>query len=139
MKNTYILKDNQRPSETELVRLYDSVGWRAYTKDAKALKQAIDQSLWTCTLYDEAFLIGLIRVVGDGISIAYVQDILIDNNYQNQGLGTRLLQEALNEFSNVRQFVLLSDDELKTRGFYLKNGLNNTSELKLKAYVKIKN
>ena len=128
--------EDYRPSESELVCLYDSVGWSAYTKNPTQLKQAIDQSLWVSSLFDQEKLIGLIRVVGDGVSIIYVQDILIDPTYQHQGLGSQLLQKAMHKFEDVRQFVLMSDDGQTNNGFYKKNGLTKTSDANLVNYFR---
>lgn len=130
-KQTIEIKENHRPTQAELVRLYDSVGWSAYTNNPTLLKQAIDQSLWVSTLYDNEMLIGLIRVVGDGLSIVYVQDILIDPAYQHQGFGSQLLQQALAKYQSVRQFLLMTDDEEVNHSFYQKHGLIKTSEANL--------
>lgn len=128
--------EGYRPSQRELVRLYDSVGWSAYTNQPELLKQAIDQSLWICTLFDQDKLIGLIRVVGDGLTIVYVQDILIDPAYQHKGLGSQLLQEVLNKFKDVRQVLLMSDDIAENHSFYVKNGLMKTSDARLVTFFR---
>ena len=35
--------------------------------------------------YDEDRLVGLIRVVGDGLTIVFIQDLLVYPQYQRQG------------------------------------------------------
>ena len=40
-------------------------------------------------------LVGLVRVVGDGASIAYVQDLLVHPDWQRRGIGARLLRDAM--------------------------------------------
>lgn len=87
----------------QLENLYNDVGWVAYTQDLKVLKQAVLQSLDVIAAWDNDKLVGLIRVVGDGLTIMYIQDILILNAYQNKGIGSELLQQMLIKYNNVRQ------------------------------------
>ena len=62
----------------QLVKLYDSVEWSAYTQDPDKLELAIKQSLSTLSVWQDKTLVGLIRVVGDDATILYIQDILVD-------------------------------------------------------------
>lgn len=41
--------------------------------------------------YDHSQLVGLIRVVGDGLTFIYVQDLLVNSAYQRRGIGTKLI------------------------------------------------
>lgn len=71
----------------------------------------------------EPELVGLIRVVGDDASIAYVQDLLVKPNHQRRGIATRIMRDAFKRFEHVRQFVLLTDDTAASRAFYESLGL----------------
>ncbi|MCO7124367.1 GNAT family N-acetyltransferase [Sporolactobacillus shoreicorticis] len=64
---------------------------------------------------------GLIGVVGDGLTIIYTQDLLVLKTHQNQGIATELIQYVLNQYKEVRQKVLLTEEEPKVRHFYEKN------------------
>lgn len=66
----------------QLEELYNDVGWGAYTQDLEVLKQAILQSLDVITVWNDDKLVGLIRAIGDGLTIVYIQDILVLNAYQ---------------------------------------------------------
>lgn len=106
------------PSQGDLVRLYSSVGWSRYTADPNRLSEAIINSLRVVCARDGELLVGLARVVGDGVSIIYLQDILVDPRYQRLGLGRRLMQTVLEPYGDVRQQVLLTDDGPGHRAFY---------------------
>lgn len=102
----------------QLEELYNDVGWGAYTQDLEVLKQAILQSLDIITVWNDNKLVGLIRAIGDGLTIVYIQDILVLNAYQNKGIASELLQRILNKYKNVRQKVLLTEEASGVRYFY---------------------
>lgn len=103
---------------TELLDLYNSVGWYAYTTEPDTLKRAVEQSLVVHTLWDQTKLVALIRAVGDGETILYIQDLLVHPDYQRRGHGKRLLEELIAVYPHVRQKMLLTDDSTKTQRFY---------------------
>ena len=79
-------------SEEEIAGLYTDVGWKAYTDDLEALQKGYEHSLLILAAYEGSELLGIIRVVGDGATIIFVQDILVYKKYQRQGVGKALLQ-----------------------------------------------
>ena len=121
----------------QLENLYNDVGWFAYTQDLKVLKQAVLQSLDVIAAWDNDKLVGLIRVVGDGLTIMYIQDILILNAYQNKGIASELLQRILNKYKNVRQKVLLTEEASGVRYFYEKNSFESCDQGLLVAFAKM--
>ena len=86
------------PEMTDLLALYSSVGWTNYTNNPTMLEEAVKASLWQMTVYDKEELVAYIRLVGDGHSVIFVQDLLVRPDYQRQGIGTKLLEEALGTF-----------------------------------------
>lgn len=94
----------------QLERLYNDVEWYAYTRNLEVLQHAIEQSLEVISAWDGEELVGLIRIVGDGLTIIYIQDILVLNAYQNQGIATQLMEQVLEKYKNVRQKVLLTEE-----------------------------
>lgn len=115
--------------EAEILRLYTSVGWTAYTDDPNALNQGFAHSLLTLAAYEGERLMGIVRTVGDGYTIVLVQDILVFPEYQRQGIGTALLQEVLNRFCHVRQIQLATDHTEKTIAFYRSLGFLELTEM----------
>lgn len=83
------IKEYREYCEDEILRLYASVGWTAYTEQPEALRRGFDRSLLTLAAYEGAELLGLIRVVGDGQTIVFVQDLLVFPEYQRKGAASR--------------------------------------------------
>jgi len=76
--------------------------------------------------------------VGDGQTIIYIQDILINPTYQNKAVGSNLLKYILFKYNNVRQVLLTTDNNIATMNFYEKNGFIKYEDIKLIGYMKKK-
>lgn len=116
------------PGTAEVVELYDSVGWAAYTRDADALMRGLRASLRVVVAQADGQLVGLARVVGDGATICYLQDVLVHPDAQRQGLGGRLVDEAFAPFGQVRQHVLITDEEAGQKAFYESLGFGHLGD-----------
>ena len=135
MKIDFINSKNINGEQIE--RLYNDVGWTAYTQDLEVLQYAIEQSLEVISAWSVDELVGLIRIVGDGLTIIYIQDILVLNAYQNQGIATQLMEQVLGKYKNVRQKVLLTEEAPDVRHFYEKNGFHSCDKGSLVAFAKL--
>ena len=122
--------------EDEILSLYSSVGWTAYTKDPTALRQGYERSLLVLAAYEGNDLLGIVRAVGDGHTVVFIQDILVFPDRQRQGVGTALLRAVLDRFPRVRQIELVTDDTPKTIAFYRSMGLRELSELGCCGFMK---
>ena len=129
--------NSKKVNVEQLERLYNDVEWYAYTQDLEGLQQAIEQSLEVITVWKDEELVGLIRVVGDGLTIIYIQDILVLTSYQNQGIATQLVQQVLKKYKNVRQKVLMTEEAPDVRHFYEKNGFQSCDKGSLVAFAKM--
>ena len=86
-----ILKEYIGYNEEEVLGLYESVGWTNYTDNPAMLKYAYLNSLKIYGAYVDDKLIGIIRVVGDGYSVIFIQDLLVHPEFQRKGVGSLLL------------------------------------------------
>ena len=126
--------------QAALVRLYDAVGWSAYTRTPSKLSEAVEASSHVVTATLEGRLVGLARCVSDGVTVVYIQDILVDPLHQRLGLGRAMVQDCLDRYAEVRQKVLLTDDSPSQLAFYAALGFRNTRDLettRLNAFVRI--
>ena len=122
--------------EEEILPLYASVGWTAYTDAPEVLHRGFERSLLTLAAYEGETLAGLVRAVGDGETIVLVQDLLVFPQYQRRGIGTALMRAMMDRFANVRQFQLLTDDTEKTLAFYRSLGLYDLSSLGCQGFMR---
>jgi ribosomal protein S18 acetylase RimI-like enzyme len=128
------------PPLHQLLALYNTVGWAAYTRDEAELEKAIRNSTYVVSAWDGEKLVGLARCLSDDVSICYLQDILVHPDHQGCGIGRRLMENCLERFAHVRAKVLLTDDEERQHAFYKSLGYKNTRELQkipLNAFVQM--
>ena len=127
---------NKNIAREQLINLYKSVGWSSYTQNSQQLQKAVVNSLFAIGAYDQNQLVGLIRVVGDGLTIIYIQDLLVNPAYQRQGIGTKLINSVLKKYNSVRQKVLLTENTVKTRRFYESCNFHPCDKYNLIAFYK---
>ena len=94
-----------------------------------ALVQGYKNSLLILAAYENNQLVGIIRVVGDGFTIVFIQDLLIYPHKQRQGIGTALIKAVLDRYPGVRQIELASDNTSQTVAFYKAVGFHEFTEI----------
>ena len=111
----------------DVLHLYQAVGWTNYTHQPEMLEQALSHSLAIYLALDGDTVVGLIRLVGDGFSSVFVQDLIVLPSYQRQGIGSSLMKEALEDFKEVYQVQLATEQTEKNVGFYRSMGFETLS------------
>lgn len=106
----------------EILTLYESVEWKAYTANPEKLLRAFASSLISLAAYDADRLVGILRAVGDGETLLFIQDLLVHPDYQRKGIGSTLIQSLLNHFPDIRQIHLVTDNSPETLAFYNSQG-----------------
>ena len=111
----------------DVLHLYQAVGWTNYTNQPQMLEQALSHSLATYLARDGEEIVGLVRLVGDGFSSVFVQDLIVLPSYQRQGIGSNLMKEALADYKDAYQIQLTTEQTEKTLGFYRSLGFETLS------------
>ena len=119
----------------EVLELYESVGWTGYTRRFEIMEQAFAHSLKIYGAYVQDRPVGLIRAVGDGLTIVYIQDLLVHPAYQRMGIGKALLGRILEDYQAVYQKVLTTDDTEKTLAFYHHMGMKVDTEIGCRVFM----
>ena len=124
--------------ETEILELYRSVGWSAYYCQPETLRRGFERSLFVLAAYADGKLAGLLRAVGDGETVVFLQDILVRPEYQRKGIGTRLIASLLERCKHIRQLHLLTDDLPETAGFYKAVGFTAVEDAHFRAFTRLR-
>ena len=95
----------------EIVRLLKMTYWA----DKRTVEQ-IDKSIQNSACYGvyieaEQKLVGFARVISDYATTYYLCDVIIDNDYQHNGLGTALISyiEQLPQYAGLRGILITRD------------------------------
>lgn len=130
------IKQYTNYNKDEIIKLYTAVGWSNYYENPKLLEQAFLHSLYTLGAYDEDKLIGIVRVVGDGHTIIFIQDLLVFPEYQGKKIGTDLMNKILEKYNDIYQIHLATDNTEKTVNFYKSLGLIEFSKKNYVGFTK---
>ena len=108
----------------DFMALRESVGFRAVDKNQA--EKAIENGLYNVIAKDGNKVVGMGRLVGDGYMYWYVQDVVINPEYQGKGIGKeimRYLTEYIekNSLPNTRVTISLMAAKGK-EDFYIKLG-----------------
>lgn len=120
---TQIQINHQIPSVMDFYALFETTGWnQAYQATPQDLQQALDDSWYTVSAYDRDELVGFGRVLSDGVLYAMIYDLIVHPDFQNQGLGSQLLNRLLAAChqANIRAIQLFSAHG--KAGFYERRG-----------------
>ena len=84
--------------QEEIVDLYKSAGWWKDSYDSKKINSLIKGSFAFSVMVKnpEGNAIGMGRILSDGVSDAYIQDVVILPEYRKKGLGRLLVNFLLN-------------------------------------------
>lgn len=85
---TYIF--NKPVSVKALADLRESVGWNRMESE---YKNPLLTSYYHIAVYEKEALIGYIDCVSNGVTDAYIQDLMVRPDYQGRGIGTDLMEK----------------------------------------------
>lgn len=94
--------------------------------DCEKTKEALVKTI-NITAYDKQELVGCLRILSDGCYFGTITELLVLPEYQNQGIGNKLLQLAKENTPTILYFGAQPEAEK----FYEKNGCQKS----LQSYV----
>lgn len=123
-------------NEAEIMALYSSVCWSNYTNNSSMLRQAYKSSLYILAAYAGDKLVGILRAVGDGASVVFLQDLIVLPEYQRQGIGSQLMRSVMEKYTDVYQLQLLTEASEKNIAFYEYLGLKKVEKYGCCAFIR---
>ena len=104
----------------ELQRLFLSVNWESGNYPEK-LVRAMHNSTQVVSAWDGNKLIGLVRALDDGETVAFLHSLLVDPNSQGQHIGDELMKRIMSCFEELLYVKVIPSDP-KTIPFYERYG-----------------
>ena len=107
-------------SPAALADLRESVGWNRMQRD---LADPRLRNAFHLCAFDGERLVGYAAVVGNGVTDAYIQDVMVHPDYQHQGIGTQLMERILARLEAEGVYIVsVIYGEEALRPFYEKFG-----------------
>lgn len=88
----------RKPTPEELEGLRKAVNWGI--PDRESLEIGLKNSLFGVCAFIEGNVIGTARIVGDGKTCFYIQDVIVHPAYQRKGVGTEMMKKVMNYISD---------------------------------------
>jgi len=107
-------------SNEDIVALYKSAGWWKESYDPSAIKQLIAGSFAFAVAVNPSSgkAIGMGRIISDGVSDAYIQDLVVLSEYRGQGIGKQLVNALLDRCLSKGMLWIGVISEPEQDGFY---------------------
>lgn len=118
----------QMVEETPIVEKYNELRVLGTLRpiDVNLAKIGLRHSLYAVSFYHEDTLVAMGRVVGDMGIIFYLQDVIVHPNYQNMGLGTKVISNLLNYIKGFKpengEIMVGLMSSMGKESFYEKHG-----------------
>jgi len=94
MPDQYLVID-RHPTAAEHRELAKAVGWADHF-DSETVPRSLAASLFGVVVTDaNGSVVGMGRLVGDGVHYFYVQDVVVHPQHEGAGLGTRIIERLL--------------------------------------------
>ncbi|MED3802105.1 GNAT family N-acetyltransferase [Lysinibacillus xylanilyticus] len=86
----------------ELLNIYESLGWNSLKLTVNDLEQMCTQSWHAVYAFDEQQLVGMGRVISDGVITAIICGVCVLPSYQSKGIGKEILNRIINHCEQNR-------------------------------------
>ena len=124
MAQIEIKTHRERPIPPRSVReLYEHVGWSRPANEEE-LREVLEAGP-AVGAWDGQRLVGFVRALSDGHLAAYIEDVIVHQDYRRGGVGDRLMSRLLTEIKRSANVSLFC--ERPVARFYERHGFRATS------------
>ena len=117
-----IYKYNETVSVKALSNLREAVGWNRMERE---YENPLMTSYYHIAVYEEDELIGYVDCVSNGVTDAYIQDLMVHPDYQGKGLGTELMNQMIAYLKENRIYIISVVFEESLKPFYDRFGFSS--------------
>jgi ribosomal protein S18 acetylase RimI-like enzyme len=110
---------NKKMDIGQIRLLRKSIGWQP--RSEKIWKEVLSKSSFVYSIWDGQRLIGMGRLVEDGI-MCMLYDVVVHKNYQNKGIGKMIVNKLLEQTKNKKYCSIALFTDKDKAGFYKKLG-----------------
>ncbi|UII57575.1 GNAT family N-acetyltransferase [Cytobacillus spongiae] len=122
MKNQTIRYTESPPVTFEALHsIYEKLGWNSIGLTVYELEKMCQQSWYAVYAYDGDKLVGMGRVISDGIITGVICGLCVLPDYQAQGIGGKLMEALVEKCGSERVIPQLMCDG-KLVGYYQRLG-----------------
>ena len=116
-----VYKYNESISPEAMADLRESVGWNRMEKE---YGNPLMTSFFHIAVYDGDLLVGFVDSVSNGVTDAYIQDLIVRPDYQGKGIGTDLMKKMIASLKEKHIYMISVIFEESLKPFYDRFGFN---------------
>ncbi|MBT1176333.1 GNAT family N-acetyltransferase [Bifidobacterium callimiconis] len=109
-------------TQEQVQKLFRSVGWVS-GEYPERLHKALLGSSTVISAWDGGRLVGLVRALDDGSMLAYVHYVLVDPEYQGNGIAGRMIEMVKDKYRDYF-YIEVMPEESKNASFYEGHGFH---------------
>lgn len=99
----------------ELLTMYESLGWNSLELSVNELEQMCKQSWYVIYAFKEQQLIGMGRVISDGVITGIICGVCVMPEYQSMGVGKEIVERLIRHCEEKRVIPqLMCVEDLKS-------------------------
>ena len=117
-----IYQYNETVSAKDLSDLREAVGWNRMESE---YSNPLMTSYYHIAVYEDDKMVGYIDSVSNGVTDAYIQDLMVHPDYQGKGVGTELMNKMIKYLKEKRIYIISVVFEERLKPFYDKFGFYN--------------
>ncbi len=118
----------------KIIEIYIENGWWK-DEPPSLMRSIIKGSFIFAVIYHKKEIAGCGRIISDGISDGYIQDLAVLKKFQNKGLGKKLLRFLCLKAKKLSFLGLIAQNN--SEKFYLKHGFRRAANSKAMLYDKL--
>ncbi|MGM0837952.1 MAG: GNAT family N-acetyltransferase [Bacillota bacterium] len=107
MENTICYTIEPPENFKQLLTLYESLGWNSLELTVNDLKQMCIQSWYAIYAFDKQQLVGIGRVISDGVVTGIICGVSVLPQYQSKGIGKEMLNRIIQHCEQNRVITQL--------------------------------
>ena len=117
-----VYRYNEAVSAKDLSDLREAVGWNRMEDE---YNNPLMTSYYHIAVYEDDKMVGYIDSVSNGVTDAYIQDLMVHPDYQGKGLGTELMNQMITYLKENRIYIISVVFEESLKPFYDRFGFSS--------------